>query len=84
MKRVLSAVRKSWCYSMHPAPMWPINGYYVCPRCQAKYEVPWEKAELLTESPQMEVANVREVLSGAVDVKQAAGIRCTEAVQCRS
>ena len=69
MKRVLSAVRKSWCYSMHPAPMWPINGYYVCPRCQARHEVPWEKANFGTE-PQLEAAKGREVPSNAVQAEQ--------------
>jgi len=26
---------------MHPAPMWPIHNYYVCPRCQRQWPVFW-------------------------------------------
>jgi len=42
MRSVMTAVRNRWCNIMHPAPMWPINGYYICPRCQNRYPVPWE------------------------------------------
>jgi hypothetical protein len=69
MKRVMTAVRKSWCYSMHPAPMWPINGYYICPRCQLRYPVPWEKESAVSTTEEMRVGDVSRQ---AVEVKQAA------------
>lgn len=69
MKRVLTAVRKSWCYSMHPAPMWPINGYYICPRCQSRYRVPWEND---APAPSPDDVHDREISRQAVQVKQAA------------
>jgi len=31
-----------WCSVMHPSPMWPINGYYRCPKCRRTYAVPWQ------------------------------------------
>ncbi|MCZ2075244.1 MAG: hypothetical protein HUU41_19700 [Bryobacteraceae bacterium] len=43
MKRIWTFLRDSWCYRMHPAPMWPVNGMYRCPECQREYPVPWEK-----------------------------------------
>lgn len=27
---------------MHPAPMWPVKGYYQCPACLRSYPVLWE------------------------------------------
>lgn len=45
MKRSWSILSNLWCYTMHPAPMWPVNGYYRCPQCQREYPVPWEKGE---------------------------------------
>lgn len=30
-----------WCKLMHPAPMWPIGGYYKCPKCFRQYAVEW-------------------------------------------
>jgi hypothetical protein len=69
MRSVLTAVRKSWCYSMHPAPMWPINGHYICPRCQTKYPVPWEQD---ASTAPMEKVPPSELSSNAVEIKQAA------------
>lgn len=34
-----------WCKWTHPAPMWPVNGYYRCPECLRTYQVPWAQAE---------------------------------------
>jgi hypothetical protein len=31
-----------WCRLIHPAPMWPVHGYYRCPACRRQYAVPWE------------------------------------------
>ena len=31
-----------WCKTMHPSPMWPINGHYLCRKCLRKYPVKWE------------------------------------------
>lgn len=31
-----------WCRIFHPAPMWPVSGYYRCPTCLREYRVPWE------------------------------------------
>jgi len=30
---------------MHPDPMWPFKGHYICPKCQRKYPVPWEQRQ---------------------------------------
>jgi transposase-like protein len=42
MRECLWWIRNHWCYLMHPDPMWPIHGRYVCPKCQRSYPVPWE------------------------------------------
>jgi hypothetical protein len=34
-----------WCYVTHPAPMWPVNGRYRCPKCFRTYSVPWSGTE---------------------------------------
>jgi len=31
-----------WCRLIHPAPMWPVHGYYRCSACRRQYPVPWE------------------------------------------
>ncbi|MGE5571287.1 MAG: acetone carboxylase subunit gamma [Rhodospirillales bacterium] len=36
-------LRQVWCRLMHPAPMWPIRGFYYCPRCGLAHEVRWEQ-----------------------------------------
>lgn len=51
MRNVLAMVRRRWCYMMHPAPMWPINGYYVCPRCQERFRVQWEGGDSYAPEP---------------------------------
>src|SRR5262245_37589143 len=33
---------KLWCKAMHPRPMWPIHGRYICPQCMREFGVPWE------------------------------------------
>lgn len=43
MKSIRSRVATVWCQVMHPAPMWPVNGYYQCPACLRAYPVPWEQ-----------------------------------------
>jgi len=39
---VFEAISRAWCYIMHPDPLWPVNGYYRCPRCHRTYRVAWE------------------------------------------
>jgi len=46
-----------WCRVMHPAPMWPVHGYYRCPACWRQYIVPWEASPL-----SVAVESVRPVL----------------------
>lgn len=41
MNSFLSDLQETWCKLMHPAPRWPINGYYECPTCLRRYPVPW-------------------------------------------
>jgi hypothetical protein len=36
-----------WCKLKHPAPMWPISGYYRCPECLRQYPVLWEAPQSL-------------------------------------
>lgn len=38
----LSSLGRLWCRFAHPAPMWPVNGYYLCRTCLRKYPVLWE------------------------------------------
>jgi hypothetical protein len=45
MKRIWSSLNELWCKSMHPAPMWPVHGYYRCPACHRHYPVLWEARE---------------------------------------
>jgi hypothetical protein len=42
MKALWSWAGSKWCNLMHPAPMWPVKGYYQCPACLRSYPVPWE------------------------------------------
>lgn len=42
MKSLRLRLGTLWCKSMHPAPMWPMNGHYQCPTCLRSYPVPWE------------------------------------------
>jgi len=42
---------KAWCKAMHPDPMWPVKGKYICPTCQRAYPVPWEKDEKVAAAP---------------------------------
>jgi hypothetical protein len=60
VKSLGSRLQTLWCKSVHPAPMWPVKGYYQCPVCLRSYAVPWEqstaatradKPALLTEAP---------------------------------
>ncbi len=39
---VSTGAGRIWCRRMHPAPMWPINNHYVCPRCQRQWPVHWQ------------------------------------------
>ncbi len=43
MKGLWSYLADTWCKLMHPAPMWPVNGRYQCPKCLRSYRVPWEE-----------------------------------------
>lgn len=47
MKRLWDFIRDTWCYLMHPDPMWPVNGMYRCPSCQRQRPVPWEAGNAL-------------------------------------
>ena len=40
--RFRSSFAALWCRLIHPAPMWPVHGYYRCPACHRQYPVPWE------------------------------------------
>ncbi len=42
MRDAQGRVKRLWCTVMHPAPMWPVGGYYRCPKCLHRYPVPWE------------------------------------------
>lgn len=41
VSELLGLLSDFWCYIMHPLPMWPINGYWLCRNCQKKWPVPW-------------------------------------------
>ena len=44
MRALGDRVGSLWCHMTHPAPMWPVNGYYICPTCLRAHPVPWEHA----------------------------------------
>ncbi len=54
---LIETVARTWCKLMHPAHMWPIKGYYRCPRCYRQYRVPWEcdksRAEIAPDASQL-------------------------------
>jgi hypothetical protein len=37
IERILAA----WCRNMHGAPMWPVNGKYICRKCLRSHTVEW-------------------------------------------
>jgi hypothetical protein len=39
---LFSSIGRLWCRLVHPAPMWPVSGYYICPACLRRYPVLWE------------------------------------------
>jgi hypothetical protein len=40
----------TWCRLIHPIPMWPIHGRYLCPSCLREYTVYWEAAPVRMRS----------------------------------
>jgi hypothetical protein len=36
---------RRWCKALHPDPMWPVNGRYLCPKCYRTYSIPWALQE---------------------------------------
>jgi hypothetical protein len=51
MKNLWSRLGEAWCKLAHPAPMWPVKGYYTCPACLRSYRVPWEHEQRETSRP---------------------------------
>jgi hypothetical protein len=43
MKELWTRAVGIWCQVAHPAPMWPVNGHYRCPKCLRSYAVAWEQ-----------------------------------------
>ena len=43
---VLVRIGQIWCAATHREPMWPINGHYICRRCQREFPVMWEDKRL--------------------------------------
>jgi hypothetical protein len=43
--KALDWLERGWCRAMHPDPMWPIHGHYVCPACGRVYPVPWQEGD---------------------------------------
>lgn len=39
--KLFSYLGTLWCRVLHPLPMWPICGHYICPRCLRRYSVNW-------------------------------------------
>jgi hypothetical protein len=46
MKGLWFKLSGQWCQIVHPAPMWPVKGYYQCPVCLRAYPVPWEQRDV--------------------------------------
>jgi hypothetical protein len=59
---IWSSLAGFWCMLMHPAPMWPVHGYYRCPACWRQYAVPWEGGVVVAEgSGQLLRSNIRPI-----------------------
>ncbi|HWR49675.1 MAG TPA: hypothetical protein VN428_01115 [Bryobacteraceae bacterium] len=65
MKRLWSRASSAWCHAMHPAPMWPVKGYYTCPKCLRSYRVPWEQ-ECSTARTENQAGAVTRTAAAAV------------------
>lgn len=48
----LRRLAEFWCKTVHPSPMWPINGHYRCRTCLREYPVAWELDSKRTDAPQ--------------------------------
>ncbi len=59
-----------WCKAMHPAPMWPINGHYVCPRCLRSYPVPWEQPLPVSPAPEERTETIARSTAPAAAVSR--------------
>lgn len=57
MKALGSRVARFWCQMAHPAPMWPVKGYYQCPTCLRAYPVLWEQDACSAREPAGDRAN---------------------------
>lgn len=44
LKESWNRVGEIWCRLAHPEPMWPIHGYYQCPKCHRRHPVRWESS----------------------------------------
>jgi hypothetical protein len=47
---VSSRLGHAWCAVFHTEPMWPINGYYICRKCQRSFPVLWDDKHLATHA----------------------------------
>jgi hypothetical protein len=61
MKSAWESVRRQWCKAVHPAPMWPVHGFYRCRACWRLHPVPWESVAPV----QAPIRLSREVLGAA-------------------
>jgi hypothetical protein len=51
MRELWMKAAGAWCQLMHPAPMWPVNGRYRCPKCLRSFPVAWEQDERDEQQP---------------------------------
>ncbi len=73
--QVADVIGKRWCYYLHPAPMWPVNGTYQCPRCQRRFPVPWEEKEPLRIASAAAAAAPVKLLEGRIEKMQAGAVQ---------
>ena len=62
IKMFLSSAGRLWCTVMHPSPMWPMHGCYLCPRCLREYPVPWACGEGVPAGPSPAVSGPRSAV----------------------
>src|SRR5580698_7020546 len=51
--RMMQRLSLAWCRTVHRGAMWPIHGFYICPRCLRKHAVVWDESnEPLRTAPE--------------------------------
>lgn len=60
---MLNWLKTQWCAAMHPAPMWPSKGQYICPTCFRTWPVDWQcgaDPTLRAERPERKLTRIEK------------------------